>query len=159
MCPKGTKPNIGNTLCVPDGPDKDEKGQCKDEGFILDPRVGGQDKNTKDPKCVYDDTRNCEKKGWVAVTRDFLNVVSPKDSKKYTPECAEDKDPNFRCKDSSKTFVHKAMEKNGDQKVLKKTCRSTRNREKQMKDKYQERVKKAEVSSSMYELQVSLDSH
>lgn len=142
-CPKGTKPNVGNTLCVDDGPDKDEKGQCKDEGFILDPRIGGQDKDTKDPKCIFDDTRNCEQKGWVAVTRGYKNVVSPQDSKSYKPECAEDKDPDFRCKDSKTTFVYKKRDLSSEQKVIKKSCRSTKFQEQKLKEKHNERVEKA----------------
>jgi hypothetical protein len=81
--------------------------------------------------------------GWVAVTRSFKNVVSPKDSKTYTPECGEDKDPDFRCKDSSKTYIHKTRVSDGDKKTIKKSCRSTLDRLKDMKNKYNERVEKA----------------
>ncbi|KAH7395021.1 hypothetical protein DE146DRAFT_756900 [Phaeosphaeria sp. MPI-PUGE-AT-0046c] len=143
-CAKGTKPNVGNTACVPDVPEDDkEKGKCKDDGYILDPAQGGQDKNTENPVCTLDDSKKCEDPSQTAVTRSPKNKVEPKDAAAYQAECAKDDDKNFRCKDPKKTYHHKEIDNSGDEKKIKHSCRATRNTKKEQADKYKKRVETA----------------
>lgn len=142
-CAKGTKPNVGNTECVPDVPDNDkEKGKCKDEGYILDPAQGGQNKDTENPVCTLDDSKKCDDPSETAVTRSPKNKVEPKDAASYSAECAKDDDPNFRCQDN-KTYHHKEIDNSGDEKKIKHSCRATRNTKKEQADKYNKRVETA----------------
>jgi hypothetical protein len=77
------------------------------------------------------------------VTRSFKNVVSPHDSKSYTPVCGDDKDPNFRCKNSKKTYIHKTRDDFDEKAPIKKSCRSTQARQREMREKYNKTVEKA----------------
>ncbi|KAF2871772.1 hypothetical protein BDV95DRAFT_48992 [Massariosphaeria phaeospora] len=144
-CPKGTKPNVGNTVCVDKGPDNQKKrGKCKDEGYILDPAEGGQDENTENPVCTLDDSKKCEDKSRTPVTRRPKNKVEPKDAETYTPECAKDEDPNYRCKNHKRTYHHMESETRGeDDKVMKHSCRTTRYTKKELVENYQKRVETA----------------
>jgi hypothetical protein len=141
-CAEGTKPNVGNTACVSDGPDNEKKrGKCKDEGYILDPAQGGQDEKTASTVCTLDDSKKCENKSWTAVTRGPRNKVDPKDARLYQPECAKDEDPKFRCKNLKTTYHHmKVVSKGANEKVIKHTCRATRNTKREQKDKFMKRV-------------------
>jgi hypothetical protein len=146
-CSGGYKPDPTNKKCIPDKTGNDEdrkKGKCKDKDFILDPAQGGQDENTENPACTYDDDKKCKTQGKTAVTRSPKNVVQPKDADSYGPVCGKDTDPNFRCKDKN-TYHHKEQDDNDN---IKHSCRATREKKKQQRQKYNERVNTAKEQKS-----------
>ncbi|KAF2654194.1 hypothetical protein K491DRAFT_717366 [Lophiostoma macrostomum CBS 122681] len=140
-CGRGFKPNAGNKMCVPENPGEDErkKGKCKDKDFILDPAQGGQDENTENPLCTYDDEIKCKAKEQSAVTRSPKNIVQPKDADIYEPQCGKNNDPNFKCK-ADDTYHHKAID---DDDNIKHSCRATRDAKNKQRNKYNDRVNSA----------------
>ncbi|KAH7109468.1 hypothetical protein B0J11DRAFT_601672 [Dendryphion nanum] len=122
-CRRGQQPNKKKSACEPT---PDRKGPCGD-GFILDSKEGSQSKlKDKDKVCTPDDDSKC-KPGEIAETRsaDDKDPKKKKDCAKPDPE-----NDKKKCK-PKKEYEHYDIwtDVNGN-KSAKKTCRQTKNYEK-----------------------------
>ena len=129
-CPTGQKPDRDQSKCLPDGK---EQGTCE-SGKILDPAAGGQDANTKNPRCITDDDEKCPEGQRAESRRKGRDV----DEASYQPNCAADEDPGFKCGDSN-TYDHKTIQDGR----IRHSCRSTRKHEDDKKSSYDKRVQES----------------
>jgi hypothetical protein len=107
-----------------------KKGNCP-TGKILDPAEGGQDGNTKDPKCAVDDGSKCSN-GKKAARR-WPDVA---DRVNWTPGCGTDDEKDFECKDPN-TYGHREI-KMGE---IQHSCRSTRKSRQNKQNSYNAKSK------------------
>ena len=127
---KSTEPS--KVSSAPQASSTANKGNCP-AGKILDPAEGGQDQNTKDPKCIADDDSKCAA-GQKAATR----KPELADDADWTPDCAPDDGKDHECKDTN-TYDHREII-NGK---IQHSCRSTRKSQRDQQDAYAMKSKDA----------------
>ncbi|KAF2279523.1 uncharacterized protein EI97DRAFT_439857 [Westerdykella ornata] len=134
-CEKGFKPNKQNTKCIPGSPednDDGKQGKCKDKDFILDPAQGGQEENTENPICTYDDDKKCKQKGQTAVTRTPNNKVEPKDADAYQPSVDQTRHAKQQLRERYNQRVESARKQKEKTKEARKEERRTNSRRTRM---------------------------